>query len=295
MIPRVVLVERPTEYTDLLARHGTREQVRFFLAQRGLELEAVQERHLRFAEVRARVLAAVPPTWRTSAITRGELDRFLFEPEDVVVVLGQDGLVANAAKYLAGQPVLGLNPDPGRIAGALVPHAPAAAADLLADVVAGRARYEERTMALARTDDGQQLEALNEVFLGHGTHQSARYRLRVGGVEEQQSSSGVLVATGTGATGWAASVNRERGNPVALPGPTDAALAWFVREAWPSAFTQTGLTAGVLPGGEGLELTCELGEGGTVFADGIEADHLELAWGQRVTVTTSQRRLRLVA
>ena len=35
LVPRSVLVERPTEFRDLLARHGTREQARFFLAQRG--------------------------------------------------------------------------------------------------------------------------------------------------------------------------------------------------------------------------------------------------------------------
>ena len=293
--PRAVLVERPTEYRDLLARHGTREQVRFFLSTRGLSLDAVQERHLAFEETRARVLAAVPPDCRTSAITRDELDRFLFEPDDVLVVLGQDGLVANAAKYLQEQPVVGLNPDPGRIAGALVAHAPAAAADLLADVAAGRARIAPRTMARAATDDGQVLEALNEVFVGHVSHQSARYELRVGDHCERQSSSGVLVATGTGATGWAASVNVARGTPLVLPGPEDGRLAWFVREAWPSAFTQTSLTAGSLAAGQELSLTCELGDGGTVFADGIEADHLELAWGQRVTVGVADRTLRLVA
>src|SRR5690606_19622356 len=95
------------------------------------------------------------------------LDRFLFEPEDVVVALGQDGLVANVAKYLAGQPVIGVNPDPGRYDGVLVRNPPQAVADLLDAAVAGRARVERRTMAAASLDDGQHLIALNEVFIGH--------------------------------------------------------------------------------------------------------------------------------
>jgi len=295
MLPRCVLVERPTEYADLLARHGTRQAVRFFLEQRGLELDEVERRHLKHAETRAQVLAAVPVDWRTSSITRAELDRFLFEPDDVIVVLGQDGLVANVAKYLAGQPVVGLNPDPERITGVLVRHPPAAAPDLLADVAAQRAAVDRLTLAEALLDDGQRLLALNEIFVGHAGHQSARYTITADGRSERQSSSGIIVATGTGATGWAASISRERPEPVALPAPADGRLAFFVREAWPSAATATTLTQGLLAPPAALEVTCELGDGGVVFGDGIEADRLELAWGQRVRVRTAQESLRLVA
>jgi len=294
MLPRCVLVERPTEYRDLLARHGTREQVRFFLSTRGLSLDAVERRHLAYEETRAGVLAAVPADWRTSAVSRAELDRFLFAEDDVVVVLGQDGLVANVAKYLTGQPVIGLNPDPGRVPGVLVRHPPCAATDLLRDVAGGRARTGARTMAEARLDDGQRLLALNEIFVGHVSHQSARYAIEAGGVRERQSSSGVIVATGTGATGWAASINRERRRPLEPPGPEDGRLAFFVREAWPSAGTGTELTAGLLDPGDAVAVTCELGEGGVVFGDGIEGDRLALDWGQRVTVSASAGTLRLV-
>ena len=295
MLPRCVLVERPTEYADLLARHGTRQAVRFFLEQRGLDLGELERRHLAHAETRAAVLAAVPVEWRTSSISRAELDRFLFAPDDVVVVLGQDGLVANVAKYLAGQPVIGLNPDPDRVGGVLVRHPPRAAADLLADVVAERAAIERRTMAEALLDDGQRLLALNELFVGHAGHQSARYTLTASGRSERQSSSGVIVTTGTGATGWAASISRERPEPIALPGPADGRLAFFVREAWPSPATATTLTQGLLAPPEALEVTCELGDGGVVFGDGIEADRLELAWGQRLRVQTARETLALVA
>ena len=46
-----------------------------------------------------------------------------FGPEDVIIAVGQDGLVANVAKYLDGQPVVGVNPDPQRNPGVLVRHA----------------------------------------------------------------------------------------------------------------------------------------------------------------------------
>jgi hypothetical protein len=293
ILPRAVLVERPTELRDLLARHGTREQARFFLAQRGLRLDAVEERHLRYEETRAGVLGAIPPQWRTATVDRADLDRFLFAEDDVVVVLGQDGLVANVAKYLDGQPVVGLNPEPERVPGVLVKHAPEAWPDLCADVAAGRAGVEARTMVRAALDDGQELLALNEVFLGHRSHQSAKYTLNVGGRDERQSSSGLIVATGTGATGWAKSINRREG--LALPAPTDPGLAWFVREAWESPVTGAALTAGLLEAGATVTVTSELGEGAVVFGDGIEDDRLALDWGQRVTIGAADRRLRLVA
>ena len=93
MVPRCVLVERATEYQQLLARHGTREQAGFFLAQRGRSIEEPVQRHERHRRHHQQVLAAVPPEWRRASVDRRDLDRFLFEPDAVIVVLGQDGLV----------------------------------------------------------------------------------------------------------------------------------------------------------------------------------------------------------
>ena len=157
VVPRGVLVERPSEYAELLARHATHEQVRFFLERRGRSLEEVRERHEHLQKLRRAVLGSVPADWRTAVVAREELDRFLFEPGDVVLVLGQDGLVANVAKYLDGQPVIGLNPEPDRVLGVLVRHPPQAAADLIADVdrrpraASPSARWSRRAWTTARS------------------------------------------------------------------------------------------------------------------------------------------------
>jgi NAD kinase len=294
MVPRCVVVERPTEYQELLLRHGTREQVRFFLAQRGQSLEDVEARHQLQRGYHADVMGVIPAEWRRASVQRADLDRFLFEPEDIVVVLGQDGLVANVANYLeAEQPVIGLNPDPDRYPGVLVPHPPDAAADLIHDVADGRAGFDRRTMAQASLDDGQRLLALNDIFIGHVSHQSARYRLEVAGRSERQSSSGLVVSTGTGATGWAASLRLERHSILEVPEPEERRLTFYVREPWPSSATGTELTEGFLDDERHLSVVSELGDGG-VFGDGIEADHLRLEWGQRVEVAVADRALRLV-
>ncbi|MEZ0446960.1 hypothetical protein [Cellulomonas sp. ICMP 17802] len=293
LAPRVVVVHRRTELDGLLERHGTRGQAEFFLRTRGRTLADVQGRHDAQEAALGEVRAAVPGEWRRGDVEREDLYRFGFEPGDVVVVVGQDGLVANVAKYVGTQVVVGIDPEPGRNAGVLVTHRPREARDLLQAVVRGGASVQSRAMVSATLDDGESLDALNEVFVGHPSHQSARYRIGVAGAVEPQSSSGLIVATGTGATGWAASIHRERRGGAELPGTADRALAWFVREAWPSPSTATSLTAGRLVDGEVLTVVVE-SDALVVFGDGLEADRLTATWGQTITLALAGRALRLV-
>jgi len=94
LVPRSVLVERPTEFRDLLARHGTREQARFFLAQRGRPIDDVEERHLRYEEVRARVIGGL------QMIDGGEAD------DKIIAVLENDYVWGTARDIGDVPPVL---------------------------------------------------------------------------------------------------------------------------------------------------------------------------------------------
>ena len=292
-VPRAVLATRPTALQRVLERHGTVGQAAFFLSARGLSLDELQRRQQEQDDAVTAVERAIPTEWRRARVQRSELDRFLFEPDDVVVAVGQDGLVANLAKYLHGQPVVGVNPSPDAFDGVLVPHAADAARDLLLAAAAGRGAVEERTMVRATLDDGQTLLALNEVFIGHCSHQSARYRIQAGERDERQSSSGVIVATGTGATGWARSVHGMRRSKLPLPSPADRGLVYFVREAFPSRSTGTSVLEGLLAGGAVLSLCSEMDDGGVVFGDSIEQDRLEFPWGARLEVRCAGHALRL--
>lgn len=292
-VPRAVFVHRQPPLQELINRHGTYNQGKFFLSNRGLSAKGMEKQANVVQDALARAGAVVPAHWRRGTVERGDLDRFLFDEHDVVVVVGQDGLVANVAKYLDGQPVIGVKADPDS-AGLLTPHQADACARLFRQVEDGTARWETRTMAEARTDDGRTLTALNEVFLGHPTHQTSRYRIATpDGRAERQASSGVLVGTGTGSTGWCGSVRRERPGAPTLPTPTQEQLSWFVREAWASPTTGVDLTHGSLDGSAVLSLTVE-SEGLVAFGDGIEADRLVLSWGERVDVGIAAKRLRLV-
>jgi len=294
LAPRAVVVHRATELDELVALHGTRQQAAFFLRSRGRDLAEVERRAELHTEALARTSAAIPTDWRRTAVERGDLARFTFGPEDVIVAVGQDGLVANVAKYLTGQVVVGVDPEPGRNPGVLVRHRPdAVAASLVTAAAPPPARVRSLSMAIAVLDDGQQLGALNEVYVGHPSHQSARYRLELAdGTVERQSSSGVLVGTGTGSTGWCRSAWLERRSTMVLPAPDDPALCWFVREAWPSPMTGVDHTEGRLDGGSSLTIVAESDL--VVFGDGIEADRLAVSWGQSVRIELGPHRLRLL-
>jgi NAD kinase len=299
LAPRAVVVHRRTEREQIVREQGTWGQAKFQakLHKSSTALDAVSERYDAAERALQTVSSAIPSAWRRGAVEREDLDRFLFEPEDLVVVVGQDGLVANVAKYLDGQPVIGIDPSPGNGLGVLTRHRAADCARLLQAVIDGRATEQARTMVEATVDDhtaGLSLTALNEIYLGSPTHQSARYELTLpDGRTEPQSSSGLLAGTGTGATGWLLSAARERQSGLTLPAPTDRALGWFVREAWPSPTTGAELTQGVTRGDQALSILIR-SESLVVFGDGMEADRIPLTWGQTVTITPASRTLRLV-
>jgi NAD kinase len=294
--PQAVLVHRRTELDELTDRHGTRAQAAFFLSTRGRRIEDAERRHQAVKSAIVAVSAAVPADWRRAIVERADLPRWRFDPGDVVLAVGQDGLVANLARYVDGQPVIGINPEPGRNPGVLVPHPPGSAASLLAAVTAARCQrvIDELAMVEAVADDGQRLVSLNEVYVGQPTHQTAWYMLATpDGTAERQASSGLIVCTGTGATGWGRSAWLERHSAIELPGPAERRLAWFVREAWPSPASGTGQTDGALLPGESISLSVE-SDRLVAFGDGIESDAISIAWGQRVRIGLAGRVLRLV-
>jgi hypothetical protein len=311
LAPRAVLVHRRTELEELVARHGTRGQAAFYLRTRGRRIEDLEARHCEQGTAMVAVSSAIPAGWRRGMVERADLPRFLFSPEDIVVAVGQDGLVANLAKYLDGQLIVGIDPEPARNPGVLVRHPPRACAGLLALAVRGGgggpgrggpdaggpdddARIERLAMVIAETDDGQRLTGLNEIYVGQPTHQTARYTLRLpDGRAEAQASSGLIVSTGTGATGWCRSAWLERKSQLALPGPEEGRLAWFVREAWPSPATGTDCTEGTLSAGQEIEVTAE-SDRLVLFGDGIEADTVPLTWGQSARLRLADHVLRLL-
>jgi hypothetical protein len=263
------------------------------LERKGQSLARIEEAHGDFVEALRKARAAIPPDWRQAVILRPDVEQFVFGPDDIIMTFGQDGLVANVAKYLDGQTVIGVDPAPGANAGVLARFRLNEVGEALQAAAAHAIPVERRVMAEARLDNGESLLALNEIFVGHRSHQSARYALKVGEIVERQSSSGLIVSTGTGLTGWASSILNATGRTLELA-PTVPRLGFLVREAWAGPNMGVGLVAGHVDA-KPLIVTSEMDDGGTVFADGVESDHMTFAWGQSVTIAPAERRLMLAA
>jgi hypothetical protein len=187
---------------------------------------------------------------------------------------------------------LGINPSPDLYDGVLVRAPLQRLRQLLIRCLANDVAIESRTMVEAKLETGERLLALNEVFLGHRSHQSARYTIAAGADTEDQSSSGLIVASGTGATGWARSIMEATHAPIPLT-PEEHAVAYFVREPFPSISTGTGIRCGKLTGSP-LVVTSRMTDGGVLFADGVEQDFLNFEWGRRATLAPAELALNLV-
>ncbi|MFT5963168.1 MAG: NAD kinase [Burkholderiaceae bacterium] len=120
----------------------------------------------------------------------------------LIIVLGQDGLVANTLKYLDKHPVIGVNPDPKRWDGALLPFTVNDLSTIVPEVFGRKRTIQEVTMAKASLNNGQFLYGVNDIFIGPKSHMSARYTIELAEMQEQHSSSGIIVSTGLGSTGW---------------------------------------------------------------------------------------------
>src|SRR5690606_41613800 len=91
---------------------------------------------------------------RFQLLYRGFLPNYLFAPDDEVVAIGQDGLVANTLEYLDGQPLIGVNPDRLRYDGVLLPFKPTDVAEILPEVMDDRRDAKRVTMARGTLSDG---------------------------------------------------------------------------------------------------------------------------------------------
>lgn len=301
---KIVIVTRKTRLQELVRKYNTVEQAKFYIEHMGVDFSDYVAEDRRYQEALKQVMDSAERFARVQVIERDFVPNMIFGKRDIVIAVGQDGLVANVMKYLDGQPLIGVNPDTNRWDGILLAFEAGQMAGLLPKILAGNFHARQITMAEASTKDGQKMLAVNDLFIGCQTHTSARYEMMWNGRMENQSSSGIIISTGLGATGWYKSIMAQANRMAELfhcgqikEAPhawDDNRLTFMVREAYPSRTTQANLIYGKINREDDFRVVSKMTARGVVFSDGIEADAIEFNAGTEIVVGIADKKGLLV-
>ncbi len=299
-----ILVKKKTRLETLIERFNTQAQAKFYIEHSGGDFADYEREHAQFHDSLASVQRQLSRVIKNKIVEQNFLPAFLFNDKQLVIVVGQDGLVANTAKYVNGIPIIAVNPDFARYDGVLLPFTPDTFIYAVQDILSGKLHTKIATLAEAKLIDGQRLLAFNDLFIGAASHISARYLIKYNQQEEEQSSSGIIVSTQAGSTGWLSSVfNMSYGiqqfieaQPHEKPAAQLAAdqLMFAVREPFQSKKTQTNVVAGILTAQTQLVLQSLMPVNGVIFSDGIESDFLHFNSGAVATIGIAKEQAVLV-
>lgn len=304
---KIVLIVRKTRLDELIARFNTESQARFYVEHLGADFSDYKREHEHYKASVQNAQRLLCHLGRLQTVDREFITNFIFGRTDTVVVLGQDGLVANVLKYLNGQSVVGVNPDPARWEGVLLPFTVPDLSRIIPDTFSARRPIREVTMAKAELNNGQILYGVNDLFIGPKSHTSAHYELQIDGHSETHSSSGVIVSTGLGSTGWFRSIVAGATGITARlsgkksQGKTQGSFEWdanylyfSVREPWPSKTSSAETTFGRITARKPLRLISHMPENGVIFSDGIENDYLAFNSGTLALISVAEKKGHLV-
>lgn len=303
-IEYAIIVKNKTRLETLIERFNTKAQAKFYIERSGGNFDDYEIENNNFHQSLASVQRQLTKVIKNKIVERSFLPSFLFNDKQVVIVIGQDGLVANTAKYVNGIPIVAVNPDSERYDGFLLPFKPDDFISGVEKVVEGRYNSRIAPLAEASLNDGQRLLAFNDLFIGASSHISARYKISYNKKTEEQSSSGIIVSTQSGSTGWLSSIfnmtygmqrfiekNDTKTKRAKL---NDHQLMFVVREPFQSKKSQIGLTAGILTGQIKLIVESFMPTNGVIFSDGIEADFMNFNSGSIATIGTAPEKAMLV-
>lgn len=301
----VIIIRDKTRLEQLIERFNSKAQAKFYIESSGGDFEFFELEHNTFYESLSKVKESITGSLKYKVINRSFLPTYIFTEKDVVLVIGQDGLVANTAKYVNGLPIIGINPDIERYDGILLKHSPKDLNGILKNVIKGNYETKQVTMAKATLNDGQILLAFNDFYIGADSHISSRYTIGFNGKKEQQSSSGIIISTGAGSTGWLSSIfnmanniseyyNSDKNECGTTLDWNDNKLVFVVREPFLSKMSQIGIGYGIITGNKKLTIESNMPTKGVIFSDGIESDFLNFNSGSIAEIGIADEKANLI-
>ena len=123
-IEYAIIIKNKTRLETLIERFNTKAQAKFYIERSGGNFDDYEIEHQNFHTSLSLVQRHLSKVIKNKIVERNFLPSFLFNKNHVVIVIGQDGLVANTAKYVNGIPIVAVNPDIQRYDGFLLPFNP---------------------------------------------------------------------------------------------------------------------------------------------------------------------------
>jgi NAD kinase len=299
-----IIIKNKTRLESLIERFNTKAQAKFYIERSGGDFNDYEKEHEIFHNSLSKVQRNLSNVLKNKIIERNFLPSFIFNDNQVVITIGQDGLVANTAKYVQKIPIVAVNPDEDRFDGILMPFNTDNFIQAVDNVLNNKFKSKLTSFAEAKLNDGQRLLAFNDLFIGASSHVSARYQLKFNNKIEEHSSSGIIVSTQSGSTGWMSSIFNmsfgihkfiEKDNSVKKYAKLkDNQLLFAVREPFASKRTQVATTAGIITGQSKLVIQSYMPNNGLIFSDGIESDFLKFNSGAIATIGIAEEKANLV-
>lgn len=298
-----IIVKNKTRLESLIERFNTKAQAKFYIERLGGNFEDYETEHETFHAALVSLQTQLSKLIKNKTVERVYLPSFIFSETNLIIVIGQDGLVANTAKYSNNCPIIAVNPDKKRYDGILLPFDTSTFVGGVENVMSGKYRSKTVRFAEASLNDGQRLLAFNDLFIGASSHISARYKISFNNRTEEHSSSGLIVSTQAGSTGWLSSIFNmaygvtnmfEKTLKPKRPKLQESELLFAVREPFQSIRTQTGITAGIIKNQNNLIIESLMPASGVIFSDGIETDFLKFNSGAIATIGIANETARLV-
>ncbi len=302
-IEYAIIVKNKTRLETLIERFNTKAQAKFYIERLGGNFKDYEDEHDVFHRSLLSLQTQLSRIIKHKIVERPYVSSYIFAPKNVIVVIGQDGLVANTAKYSKGLPIVAVNPDKKRYDGVLLPFDTSNAVYGVENVLSERFLSRSMRFAEAKLNDGQRLLAFNDLFIGVSSHVSARYRISYNKKTEEHSSSGLIISTKAGSTGWLSSIFNmaygvtsmfEKNLKLKRPKLKDNDLLFAVREPFQSIRTQAGITAGILKDKNNLIIESLMPSNGIIFSDGIESDFLKFNSGTIASIGLAEEKAMLV-
>lgn len=303
-IEYAIVIKNKTRLETLIERFNTKAQAKFYIESLGGDFYDYEKEHVIFHDSLSTIQRNLSAVIKNKIVERSFLQSFIFNDKQIIVVVGQDGLVANVAKYAKGLPIIAVNPDEERFDGILLPFNSHNFMHAVTNVITNNYHSKSAMLAEANLNDGQRLLAFNDLFIGAASHISARYLLTYNNKTEEHSSSGIIISTRSGSTGWLSSIfNMNFGVNKFIEKSSkskkhvkfnDDRLLFVVREPFVSKRTQAETVMGIISQQTRLTIKSLMPTNGVIFSDGIESDFLKFNSGAIATIGIAQEKANLV-